>query len=141
MKTILILLFSALLIISCDSKTKNNGIAVSSKNVKTSPKKNTEPTKSIEKPGEYFEKYPNGKLKTEGWFNKDTLRDNIWYSYYENGIKWSELSYENGLKEGHSIVNYPNGKVHYSGSYNQDKKSGHWIFYKENGEIDKEEDY
>jgi antitoxin component YwqK of YwqJK toxin-antitoxin module len=91
--------------------------------------------------GEFIEKYPNGNVKTEGWNNKEGNRDKTWYSYYENGVKWSESNYINGLKEGASKVYFENGKIRYSGFYTADKKSGHWIFYNEAGGIEKEENH
>jgi antitoxin component YwqK of YwqJK toxin-antitoxin module len=90
--------------------------------------------------GEYLELYANGKIKIEGQ-KKDGLRNGVWYSYFENGNKWSETSYINGQKNGVSIVNYPNGKIHYKGQYKNDKKSGNWYFYKEDGNLDYEENY
>ena len=142
MKT-LSLIIALFIFVACKTETDKSKtehkINVTTKNIKKST--TTVIENNIEKPGEFIEKYSNGNIKTEGWFNQDTKRDNVWYSYYETGIKWSEQSFKNGLKEGHSIVYYPNGKIHYSGQYANDKKTGHWIFYNEQGEITKEEDY
>jgi antitoxin component YwqK of YwqJK toxin-antitoxin module len=90
--------------------------------------------------GEYLEVYANDKIKIEGR-KKDNLREGVWFSYFENGNKWSETAYKNGLKNGTSIVNYPNGKIHYKGQYKNDKKTGNWYFYKVNGTLDYEENY
>jgi len=90
--------------------------------------------------GEYLELYANGKIKIEGQ-KKDNLREGVWYSYFENGNKWSETAYEKGIKKGATLVNYPNGKPHYKGQYKNDEKSGAWTFYKEDGTIDYEENY
>ena len=59
----------------------------------------------------------------------------------KQSIDYIRTAYKNGLKEGHSIVFYSNGKVRYMGDYSNDKKVGHWVFYLESGEIDVEEDY
>lgn len=143
MKLFSLLSIILILVVACNSNEseQDQKITISTENIESKESTSNQIAKPIEKPGEFIELYPNGKLKTEGWFNTDTKRENIWYSYYESGIKWSEQNFSNGLKEGHSIVYYPNGKIHYSGGYLNDKKTGHWIFYNELGEITKEEDY
>ena len=142
MKYIVLLTLTIGLFTACQTEEVNDDIAVSTKNIEVKPE--TVVVEAVEeksKSGEFIEKYPNGNIQTEGWNNEEGLRDGIWYSYYENGVKWGETSYKNGLKEGHSIVFYPNGKVRYMGDYANDVKVGHWVFYLESGEIDTEEDY
>jgi antitoxin component YwqK of YwqJK toxin-antitoxin module len=145
MKYFILLALFIGLFVSCqnqEGKNDSNDITVSTKNLDLETKNiEIETPNDIQLVGEFIEKFPNGNVKTEGWNNKDGFRDGIWYSYYENGIKWGETSYKKGLKDGHSIVFYPNGKVRYMGDYSNDKKIGHWLFYLESGEIDVEEDY
>jgi antitoxin component YwqK of YwqJK toxin-antitoxin module len=138
MKQILILAFSITLLISCEENvTVNNDIQVSSKNV-VLDKPIQKPVKVVSTTGSFMEKYENGNLKTEGWRNSSSQRDGIWYSYYEHGVKWSELSYVDGLKEGISMVYFPDGTVHYKGQYKNDKKVGTWTFYNEDGTVKNE---
>ena len=146
MKYIICTLTLITLFTSCknDQSEKETGIKVSTKHIEKvievkQPEIVTQDDSELS--GEFIEKYPNGNIKTEGWNNNDGKRDKTWYSYFDNGIKWSESNYKNGLKEGKSIVYYPNGKERYSGTYTADKKSGHWVFYNETGEIQKEENY
>jgi antitoxin component YwqK of YwqJK toxin-antitoxin module len=121
---------------------EKNEISVSSEFLKEDAEKSKiEDSKELVKNGEFLEKYPNGNIQTEGWHDEDGKRTGVWYSYYENGVKWSSLNYLKGLKNGHSVVFYPNGKTRYLGEYKDDIKTGHWIFYDETGEITNEEDY
>jgi antitoxin component YwqK of YwqJK toxin-antitoxin module len=41
--------------------------------------------------------------------------------------------YLDGKKEGHSVVKYPNGKIHYYGSYQNDQMVGEWVSYDQQG--------
>ena len=143
MKYLVLLALSFGIFTSCQNQEDTStDITVSTENLDLkSEEVEIEPVEEKSITGEFIEKFPNGNIKTEGWNNEDGLRDGIWYSYYENGVKWGETAYKNGLKEGHSIVLYSNGKVRYMGDYSNDKKVGHWVFYLESGEIDVEEDY
>jgi antitoxin component YwqK of YwqJK toxin-antitoxin module len=90
---------------------------------------------------DYQEFYETGELKIEGDYDDNEARHGLWLSYYENGIKWSESNYSHGVRMGHSITFFPNGRVRYVGEYADDKQTGHWIFYDEEGNVVKEEDY
>jgi len=127
-----------------NSEKKSDPISIESNSVpiqETKPEVLDEPVSKIESTKDYQEYYESGSLKIEGDFDAEQKRNGIWTSYYENGIKWSESYYTNGLKNGHSITFYPNGKVRYIGEYRQDKKFGLWKFHKEDGSLDKEETY
>ncbi|NOQ73820.1 MAG: hypothetical protein GQ574_17565 [Crocinitomix sp.] len=90
---------------------------------------------------DYQEFHETGELKIEGNYDDNEARHGLWVSYYETGIKWSESHYTHGTRNGHSITFFPNGKVRYVGEYTDDKQVGHWVFYDEEGNIVKEEDY
>jgi len=139
-----ILIFTSVLLLavtSCkETKTNSNAIQVSTKNVAKTEAVN-KPVEMTNSTGSFIERYDNGNLKTEGWRSSESLRDGIWYSYYEHGSKWSEMSYKNGIKEGQSVVYFSNAKVHYKGQYKNDIKSGTWTFYKESGDVDYEKKY
>ncbi|UKN00901.1 hypothetical protein K6119_14290 [Paracrocinitomix mangrovi] len=89
----------------------------------------------------YQEFHPNGQLSIEGKLNENGNREGLWVSYYDNGTKWSESYYSDGIKEGHSLTFFPNGKVRYVGEYKADKKTGLWKFYDEEGNLSKEENF
>jgi len=93
------------------------------------------------KGADYQEFYEDGQLKIEGNYDANNQRHGIWVSYYDNGQKWSESVYQNGLKNGHSITFFPNGNVRYVGDYKEDKKTGVWTFYDESGEVTQEKTY
>lgn len=143
MKHILILTCAITLLISCNDNTVvDTEIKVSSKNVVDPKPVNKKEQEFVNKAtGSFIERYDNGNLKTEGWRNTSGQRDGKWYAYYEHGPKWSELSYINGVKEGESIVYFPNAKPHYKGHYKNDKKVGTWTFYKEDGSIEGVKEY
>ena len=128
MKHLVYTLVIIVLFISCknDKKDIESGIQVSSKTIEQ-PVETEQPKIVIQNnpdlSGEFIEKYPNGNVKTEGWNNKSGERDKTWYSYYENGVKWRESNYKDGLKEGRSSVYFPSGKLRYSGFYTADKKT------------------
>lgn len=90
---------------------------------------------------DYEEFYESGALKITGNYNELKQRSGVWTSFYENGTKWSESFYIDGIKEGHSITFFPNGKVRYIGEYKDDVKIGLWRFYSEDGTLNKEENY
>lgn len=87
------------------------------------------------------EYHPNGNIRMEGKLNENGERDGLWISYYDDGSKWSESYYNNGLKDGHSITFFPNGQVRYVGEYKNDQKVGTWTFYDESGELVTEETF
>ena len=88
---------------------------------------------------QYQEWYPGrNQLKIEGMFDEEYKRHGKWVYYDKNGIELSMTTYTHNLKQGFSIVKYPNGVIHYRGEYNQDKKVGLWTFYNDKGEKDKE---
>ncbi len=90
---------------------------------------------------DYQELYETGAIKIEGNYDAEDQRQGLWVSYYENGIKWSESFYSHGIKSGHSVTFFPNGKVRYIGEYKEDKQIGNWRFYDEEGNLVTEENY
>lgn len=99
----------------------------------------TEPVTSND--GKTIEYHPNGNIKMEGRLNEKGQRDGLWISYYENGTKWSESYYVDGLRDGHNLSFFPNGRIRYVGEYKNDKKVGTWKFYNEDGSFATEETY
>ncbi len=141
MKHLLTLTFIITLLISCkDNTIDSDNIQVSIKNV-VATKPVNKPKKIVNTTGSFMERYDNGNLKTEGWRNSESQRDGIWYSYYDHGSKWSELTYTDGIKNGESIVYYPDATIHYKGQYKNDVKVGTWTFFKEDGTVESEKKY
>lgn len=94
------------------------------------------------KNGVFTEYYPGKKaIKFQGQQDKDGYRNGIWHYYSETGTELSMTNYEHGVKQGHSIVKYPNGAIHYTGEYKNDKPIGLWKTYDEAGKLASTKDY
>lgn len=149
-KFYLISVFILTLLFGCQSEQEDNNVSNNPKTeVEDSLEEASVSTTETQSPtfeaeydeADYQEYYEGGQLKIEGNYNGNEQRHGRWVSYYDNGQKWSESSYKNGVKNGHSITFYPNGNVRYVGEYRNDDKSGTWTFYNEEGEVVKEETY
>ena len=90
--------------------------------------------------GPYIEHFPNGNLLIEGTM-RDAKRVGVWRSYHLDGRIASESNYVYGAKEGKTASWYENGQIRYIGYYHNDEASAKWLFYLENGELEKEVDY
>lgn len=84
--------------------------------------------------------YENGKLQSKGEFDENGKRNGRWEYYFNNGKLWSVGEYKNGVMEGKKEVYWPSGQMRYKGAFKGNEKSGHWIFYNEDGSILKEVD-
>jgi antitoxin component YwqK of YwqJK toxin-antitoxin module len=94
------------------------------------------------KDGVYTEYYPGKKaIKLQGGINNENQRHGRWVFYSENKVELSITHYNNGLKEGHSIVKYPNGTLYYYGEYRDDQKVGIWKTYDEKSKLQNETDF
>lgn len=92
--------------------------------------------------GVYTEYYPGRKVvKITGNVDQDSLRNGKWSFFSEQGKELSTTFFVHGLKEGHSIVKYPNGAIHYFGEYHLDKKVGVWKTFDPNGKESNVEDF
>ncbi|MCB9224667.1 MAG: hypothetical protein R2780_00080 [Crocinitomicaceae bacterium] len=129
-----------LFLISCSDEEKK-GIVEIETSIDESEIVKPEIVDTISKPGETVEYHPNGAVKIRGKLNEMGQREGLWISYYDNGVKWSESYYVNGILDGHSLTFFPNGKVRYVGEYKNGEKSGTWKFYDELGEFVKEENF
>lgn len=108
------LIIACLVLLSCTSKEQP-----ATKQVK--------PKAAAEKI-EVEEHYESGVTKIKG-LSVDGEREGLWQSYFENGYKWSEVEYEQGVKNGSVVVFYQNGMMRYQGRYYDDARSGLWTFY------------
>ena len=98
-------------------------------------------TEDVTTSNKTVEYHPNGNIKMEGQLNEIGERDGLWIAYYEDGTKWSESYYINGIRDGHSLSFFPNGQVRYIGEYRNDEKVGTWKFYNEDGSLATEETF
>ncbi len=85
---------------------------------------------------DYVEYHPNGMVKFRGK-KVNGKREGLWVSFYEDGKKWSETTFRNGLKSGITRTYYENGMMRYSGEYTNDERSHIWKFYTEEGDLDR----
>jgi antitoxin component YwqK of YwqJK toxin-antitoxin module len=94
------------------------------------------------KDGIYTEFYPGKqKVKIRGAQDAEKIRDGKWVLLSPNGKELSITFFEKGLREGHTIVKHPNGRINYVGEYLHNEQIGIWKFYDEKGKLIKEEDY
>lgn len=90
----------------------------------------------VEENGRYTEWYPgHQQIKISGRKNQEGQRTGVWKYFSEQGIELSITLYNNGLKEGHTIVKHPNGALRYTGEYFNDEPIGEWKFYNEEGQL------
>ena len=94
------------------------------------------------KDGQFTEWYPGKKqVKFEGNVDAKGNRDGKWTFYSEKGNMLSFTFYENGKREGYSVVKHPNGRIHYHGEYQNDEMIGVWTTYDEKGKNKQIKDY
>ena len=94
------------------------------------------------KDGVYTEWYPGKtQVKYKGAQDDEGKRNGIWTYYSVNGLELSVTIYEHGLREGFTVVKYPNGILHYRGEYHKDASVGVWTTYDEKGKLLSEKDF
>ena len=92
--------------------------------------------------GYYHEYYPGKKkIKFKGRQDDNKQRHGKWSYFSPNGDELSITHYIHGKREGHSIVRYPNGAIHYIGEYSNDKQIGIWKTYNEQGVLVDEKNF
>ena len=62
-------------------------------------------------------------------------------SYYENGQKWTEGTYKDGLLVGKWNTWYMSGQKWIEGSHKNNKRNGEWTFYNEDGTVYEVKEY
>ena len=108
------------------------------------PKEKKETVEDLveERDGMYTEWYPGKKqVKYKGGQDENKKRHGRWVFYAENGMELSVTMYDHGLREGFTVVKYPNGALHYRGEYHKDQTVGVWTTYNEKGEKIDEKDF
>lgn len=106
-----------------------------------------------------IEYYPSGKIKSKGWYVRDTVHvdtlitffangkiatnevyDSVGNavqakSYYDNGIMSVEVNYKNGLANGFGYVYYESGNIEQKKFHINDSLVGDAFFYAKNNNI------
>ena len=108
-----VLLISLLLIVGC-AKPINENSLVDRNGVKYQ--------QDSQNPylGEVFDLYNNGNNKLEGSYKNK--KNGKWTVWYENGQKWSEITYKNGKEDGKWTYWYANGQMASEGTHNDGEK-------------------
>jgi len=92
--------------------------------------------------GYYHEYYPGKKkIKFKGRQDDNKQRHGKWTFFSPNGEELSITHYIHGKREGHSIVKYPTGVIHYIGEYQNDMQIGIWKIYNEQGVLLEEKNF
>jgi antitoxin component YwqK of YwqJK toxin-antitoxin module len=73
--------------------------------------------------------------------DKKGKRDGKWSFYSEKGTELSFTLFEHGIKQGFTVVKYPNGVIRYRGEYKNDEIVGVWTTYDPKGKMISEKDY
>ncbi|MBA3902027.1 MAG: hypothetical protein H0X62_17780, partial [Bacteroidetes bacterium] len=141
MNKIFVLLFTffSFTFFSCNNDHKKTSAEVN----ENTPVEEDEIVQREIQPGEMYHDvtyYENRAVKMEGNMI-DGKKEGKWMAFHENGMPWSETSFEDGISEGPTTTWYPSGVKHYTGAYKNGQRSGNWKFYDEDGALEKEENY
>ena len=79
--------------------------------------------------------YDDGKIKEEGYLDKEGKRTGLWKIWSEKGYLQSEKNYLSDKAEGASKSYYENGNVYVECSYKNDKLFGIYTMYFKNGQV------
>ena len=72
---------------------------------------------------------------------KNSTRVGPWASYFKDNTLRSRITYVDGVEEGPTEVNHPNGMPYYTGHYLHGKNFGEWVFYNDRGDEQKRVTY
>ncbi len=84
--------------------------------------------------------HKNGTIKEERYY-KDGLRDSIWTTWSDTGIKLAKASFLLDLKDGNWIIWDEKGVKRYDMYYLKSEKTGIWKMWDENGVLIQEKRY
>ena len=69
------------------------------------------------------------------------MRHGVWNTYREDGLPWSRVTYQAGVKAGLFRTWHIGGKPHIEGQHTEGVPSGKWRFYSTEGELVETKDY
>lgn len=84
--------------------------------------------------------HKNGTIKEERYY-KNGLRDSIWTTWSETGVKLAKASFLNDLKDGNWIIWDEKGTKRYDMYYLKGEKTGVWRMWNEEGVLIQEKSY
>lgn len=84
--------------------------------------------------------YPNGKQSRAVTYKADIM-SGPFNEYFESGSPKVQATMLNGEFIGQALVFHPNGNIWQKGNYENGLKHGIWIILKDNGSVEKEEQY
>ncbi len=84
--------------------------------------------------------HKNGTIKEERFY-KNGLRDSLWTTWSETGVKLAKASFLNDLKDGNWIIWDEKGVKRYDMYYRNGEKVGIWKMWDENGVLIQEKSY
>jgi len=88
--------------------------------------------------GEWKYYFENGKISSQGQYNKKGLKEGIWKTYSSDGIITSDEVYANGKSEGAAKNYYEDGKLYEEFIYKKNKIIA-YKYYDRTGKVVKEE--
>lgn len=148
-KRIFVVLLCCLFFVSCDSEKKEKELTDTEKHTadsisKVNQKRVVDSLKKLNPllmlppdstfTGDYIDKYPNGITKFKGFY-RFGKKHGQWISFYQNGLPWSELHFDKGIRSGINITYFENGKERYKGIYKNDKRDSIWLFFDSIGNL------
>lgn len=80
------------------------------------------------KQGKWEKKFDNGQVRYTGQF-KDDKPVGVFFYYYENGVKSSEVTYVSESDLSHSVHFHTNGVKMSEGDYFKQQRHGEWRYY------------
>ncbi|MGI6718379.1 MAG: toxin-antitoxin system YwqK family antitoxin [Bacteroidales bacterium] len=96
--------------------------------------------KNDKKNGLEYTFYPNGEVaEIKEW--KDDVQHGVWKQYFMGGVLKTDATYFNGSLEGKITYYHHNSKPLLGGVYQNGLREGKWIYFDEEGNIVKEENY
>jgi len=78
--------------------------------------------------------FASGEVNFQGKF-LNNKRNGKWEAFFQNGNRWSENNYVEGVFHGPYLVWYENGQLRIKGQYDMGKKVGLWELYDESGKV------
>jgi len=134
-------------LISCKSEETSSTSEESTSELELADTTSTDPvidkSELIDIDGDQFTEYYPGRkqVKFQGPQDENGQRHGKWLYYSETGLELSMTMYEHGNKEGHIMVKYPNGQMHYTGEFSNNVPVGQWKTYSIEGVLTSEKDY
>lgn len=87
------------------------------------------------KHGRLVEWYENGQMSVDEWWNMDQ-RDKLQSWWYQDGTKWREMMFSNGVADGPYRQWGLNGQLMEEGAHTNGSYSGIWHYWKADGSCD-----